>query len=152
MLSHVVGATRRSSRAPFWPAQILSVSRAAAETLWIRAADAQSLSGPIVLGAKTGIVEEDALGDFLVSTVRVTADKLTGGYAQYAVKIPKTATYYISARLRYPHGIDESFAVIPGSEKPTTDMSRCLGMSGVGVDKWHWDSQGRSASRPAADG
>ncbi len=96
-------------------------------------------------GAKTGIVEDGALGDFLVSTVCVTAEKLDGGYAQYAVKIPRTATYYVWARLRYPSCTAESFALIPGGETPTTDASRCLGKSSVGVDRWHWDSRGGSS-------
>ncbi|MDD4871730.1 MAG: hypothetical protein PHR77_14330, partial [Kiritimatiellae bacterium] len=113
-----------------------------AETIWIRADDTTSLTGPIELGQKTGIVEEGALGDFLVPTICVSSEKITGGYAEYQVKIPRTATYYVWARLRYPSGQDESFAIIPDNEKATTNINRCLGKSGIGVDKWHWDSQG----------
>jgi len=114
----------------------------AAETVWISAREAVRLVGPITLGGKTGIVEEEALGDFLVSTVCVSAEQLAGGYAEYQVRIPRAATYYVWARLRYPLGLDESFALIPHDEEPTADLGRAIGKSGPGVHDWHWDSRG----------
>ena len=116
--------------------------RGMAETIWVHASQARSLSGPIAFGRKVGIVEEGALGDFLVSTVCVTDEALTGGCAEYRIQIPKAAPYTIWARLRYPLGLDASFAFIPGGEEPTADPGRLLGNSGVGVRQWHWDSQG----------
>ena len=118
---------------------------AAGQTIWIRGGDATHLSGPIALGQKIGIVEDGALGDFLVSTVCVTNDKLTGGYAEYQVTIPKSATYYVWARLRYPTGGDQSFAFIARGQEPTTDSRWAIGNSGIGVRQWHWDSQGTGA-------
>jgi len=120
------------------------------ETIWIPASDAAKLVGPIVLGGQTGIAEEGALGDFLVSTVCVSEDDLTGGYAEYHVKIVEAGDYHVWARLRYPHGLGESFALIPGDEKPTADPSRAIGKSGKGRSGWHWDSRGNCRGGKAA--
>ncbi|MCC6126843.1 MAG: hypothetical protein IT426_17910 [Pirellulales bacterium] len=48
-------------------------------------------------------------------------------------------------------GLEESFALAAAEEKPTADLSRCLGNSGVGVEQWHWDSRGAGREgRPGA--
>ncbi|MCY2988037.1 MAG: ThuA domain-containing protein [Planctomycetota bacterium] len=125
---------------------LAAASPAQAETIWIPASAAQKLSGPLVFGQKTGIVEDGALGDFLVSTVCVTPDKVSGGYAEFQVRIPTAATWYVWARLRYPLGGVASFAVIPAGEEPTVERRRALGNSGLGTRQWHWDSQGTGAA------
>ena len=139
---------RRHCRCPAILAAIAAMTMASgagvsrAETIWISAGQAKQLSGPIVSGQKTGVVEEGALGDFLVSTVCVTPEKPGDGYAEFRVKIPKTCTWYVWARLRYPSGRAESFALAAEGETPTGDIRRALGNSGIGTRQWHWDSQG----------
>ena len=46
-------------------------SSATAETIWIPASQAEGVSGALVFGQQTGVLEEGALGDFLVSSFRV---------------------------------------------------------------------------------
>lgn len=112
------------------------------ETIWVRADQASSYSGPVGLGSQLGIAEDGALGDYLVPLVCVEPKKLDGGYAEFRVQIPRSATYYVWARLRYPVGIRQSFALIPAAEKPTGDSSRAIGDSAQDVDAWHWDNRG----------
>jgi hypothetical protein len=125
---------------------------ATAETIWIPASDATRLSGPISTGSGAGLLEEGALGEFLLPTTCVSEEKLGGAFAEFRVTIPRKATYYVWARLRYPFGLEESFMLAVADEKPTADLSRCLGNSGVEVDRWHWDSRGTGREgRPGAE-
>jgi len=110
-----------------------------AETLWVPASSAERLVGPVVLGAKTGLAEEGALGDYLVSTICVDAENLAGGYAEYAVDLPTAGTYAVWARVRSPLGLGESFAVIPEGQEPSADPRRALG--GSPDNQWHWVGQ-----------
>ena len=60
-----------------------------AETLWVPAGQALRLSGPIAFGTTIGIVEDGAIGDFLVSTVRVTEAELDGLTNEYQLELSK---------------------------------------------------------------
>jgi hypothetical protein len=116
---------------PFWLGLFalgiaVSSPDARGETLWIPAGQATSLSGPIVLGQKTGLVEEGALGDFLVSALCVRPPNLDAGYAEYRVQIPRPGPWYLWARLRDPLGQGGSFAWIPQGEGPRADFHKRL--------------------------
>jgi hypothetical protein len=117
-----------------------------AETLWIPAGQATSLSGPIVLGQKTGLVEEGALGDFLVSALCVRPPNLDAGYAEYRVRIPRPGPWYVWARLRGPLGQAGSFAWIPQGESPRADASRAFTISEPGARQWRWEPLGARAT------
>jgi len=109
-----------------------------AETVWIAASSAERLVGPVVLGAKTGLAEEDALGDYLVSTICVSPDALTGGHAEYRVDLPAAGRYTIWARLRCPLGLQESFALIPEGAEPSSEPRWALADTGASDRGWHW--------------
>ncbi len=132
-------------------ATIVSVSSLAgtaqAETLWIHATDAEQLSGPIAFGQTLGIADEKAIGDFLLPTLMTQENNLYEGSAEYRVKIPKAGTYYIWARLRYPSGLDESFALLPAGGKPSLDIRLAIGKGKAGVRKWHWAGRAKGVRR-----
>jgi hypothetical protein len=137
--------------AVFLAAAVAGFHPASAETLWVRADQAKQVSGPLVFGQKTGIVEEGALGDWLVPAVAVSLDRPCTAFAEYQVPISRAATYYIWARLRCPMPLDESFALVPAGPQPPAGVGHFLGGSGVGVTHWHWDSQGLGRdARPGA--
>ena len=50
-------------------------SPAAVETLWIRSDQATQVCGHLVFGEKIGLLEEGALGDWLVPAVSVSPDR-----------------------------------------------------------------------------
>lgn len=123
-------------------------------TIWIQGGAAVRLSGAVSTAARSGIFEDAALGDFLVSTVCVSPDKLDGGFAEYRVKIPRAGRYCVWARLRDPAGRDGSFAFIPTAETPTRYTLRALGGNGPGQHAWHWESAGsgwRALELPAGE-
>jgi hypothetical protein len=109
-----------------------------APTLWIGLGDPRSIHGPLVLGQKTGVVEEGALGDFLVSAVCVTPAAHDGGDARYEVQIREPASYYLWARMRCPAGLPESFLLV--DEDPSSPAPRryVLGGPAANLDRWHW--------------
>jgi len=129
-----------------WPC----LAAQAEQTLWIAAAAAEKLSPLMVKGSDVNLVEEGALGDFLVPTVTANADQPGGAsFAEFRVEIPRAGTYYLWARLRYPSGLPESFAVTVSAGASAAGPPLILGGSGVGVRQWHWDSQGQGAeSKP----
>jgi hypothetical protein len=120
---------------------LISAGWCPAETVWIAASSAERLVGPVVLGANTGLAEEGALGDYLVSTVCVDEEALTGGHAEFAVDLPAAGRYTVWARVRSPLGLGESFAIIPESEEPTADLRLALGDDGTKHSQWHWVSR-----------
>jgi len=67
--------SRKCSLGVFCVLVLTVVHCVSAATLWISAEQAKYLSPTMVLGGKTGLQEENALGDFLVPTVTSTADK-----------------------------------------------------------------------------
>jgi len=109
-----------------------------AQTVWIAASSADRLVGPLVLGAKTGLAEEGALGDYLVSSVCVRQDSLTGGHAEYSVDLPAAGRYTIWARVRCPLGLEESFAFIPEGTEPTSESRWAIEDTGANDNGWHW--------------
>ena len=108
------------------------------ENVWVAASSADRLVGPVVLGAKTGLAEEGALGDYLVSTVCVDQENLSGGYAEYAVDLPAAGRYMVWARIRCPLGLEESFAIIPEGSEPAADSRWAIEDAGAKDNGWHW--------------
>ncbi|MBN1396310.1 MAG: beta-galactosidase trimerization domain-containing protein [Pirellulales bacterium] len=117
------------------------VCRTSADTLWIKADDATTISDRIILGLKAGMVEEGALGDFLISTVCVTPDK-QADFAEYEANVPNPGKYYVWARIRCPMRRGGSFGLFPADEKPSADPQRGLGGKNDNADRWHWVRQG----------
>ena len=121
---------------------------AQAETVWIPAAKADKLAGPVALGAKTGLAEVGALDDYLVSTICVTADRITGGHAEYTVTLPAPGKYYVWARVRCPLPLDASFAFTPQGQDVSTDAHWAVGPASTRDPGWQWVSR---AGQIAAD-
>ncbi|MCK5805478.1 MAG: hypothetical protein KAI66_21785 [Lentisphaeria bacterium] len=109
----------------------------------VKAGDAKRLVGKITLGSKLGVSEPDALGgDVLIGTQASNFSKAHGWYAEYTVEIPRTATYSIWSRHRYPSGSDQSFAFVPAGETVTFRSNQTLGNCGRNDKKWHWAGRG----------
>lgn len=111
---------------------------ARAETVWVTASSADRLVGPIVLGARSGLAEEGALGDFLVSTVCVEPKALGGGHARYAATLPAAGRYYAWARMRCPHPTGEPFAIAAQGEDGPGDRAQTFCDAVTDDGAWHW--------------
>lgn len=92
--------------------------------------------------SRLGLRDPGALSDFVVCTGKPRRDRPEPWYAEFTVHIPAADTYTVWARLRYPSGRDDSFALVTPDVPVTGDPALVLGNSGRGVENWHWDSQG----------
>ncbi len=142
--------SRKCSLGVFCVLVLTVVHCASAATLWIPAEQAKSLSPTMVLGGKTGLQEENALGDFLVPTVTSTADKPDRDcFAAFQVDIAQPGTYCVWARVRYPWKGDASFGFAEEEKEERGPVLALADQSGLGGRNWHWDSQsGGVKSRP----
>lgn len=121
---------------------------ALAATLWIPAERATTLSPTMILGQKTGLQEEGALGDFLVPTITSEAARPeTDCFAEFHTDIPAAGTYCVWARLRYRWLGKASFGLVI-EENGKRGPVLALGDSDLGGRDWHWDSQCRADGRP----
>ena len=118
---------------------------APAATLWIPAQQARRLSPTMVLGGRTGLLEEDALGDFLAPTVTSAADKpALDCYAEFEADIRQAGKYCLWARLRSPLKANASFGFVAGAERDQGPLL-VLGNRDVGQRDWHWEGAGGGA-------
>jgi hypothetical protein len=102
----------------------------------------------MVLGNKTGLQEENALGDFLVPTVTSAAKRPEMDcFAKFQVDIPRAGMYCVWARLRYRWTGKASFGLLM-EENGKTGPVLALGDSNLGGRDWHWDSQCRADGQP----
>ena len=86
--------------------------------LWIAAEQAVKRSPLMASGSELHLCEDGALGDFLVPTVAANpAQPGDASFAEFHLDIPQGGTYYLWARLRYPSGRAESFAVSASTAK-----------------------------------
>ena len=119
-----------------------------AATVWIPAERAATLSPTMILGNKTGLQEDGALGDFLVPTITSAAERPEMDcFAEFHVDIRQAGTYCVWARLRYRWVGKASFGLVM-EEKGKKGPVLPLGDSHLGGRDWHWDSQCRSDSGP----
>ena len=109
---------------------------------FVRAGDTVSTEGEMALGASVGVREDGAFGDVLVCTGRPTRAAVNHWYAEYAVEVPRDGTYALWARVRYPSGGDDSFAVLRPGEEVTLKSDQVLGNCGVNGKRWHWTGRG----------
>ncbi len=112
---------------------------ATAATLWIPAQQARRLSPTMVLGGRTGLLEENAWGDFLAPTVTSAADKpALDCFAEFEVDIRQAGTYCLWARLRSPLKANASFGFVAGREGEQGPLL-VLGNRNLGRRDWHWE-------------
>ena len=102
----------------------------------------------MILGNKTGLLEDGALGDFLVPTVTSAADRPEmDSFAEFQVDMPEAGTYCVWARLRYRWVGKASFGLVV-EENGKKGPVLALGDSDLGGRDWHWDSQCRADGGP----
>lgn len=116
--------------------------------LRIEAEDCQRLVGSLVKGSQVGVVEPEASGDVLVVTGAVSPQQPQPWYAEYTVDIPSDGTWTLWARVRYPSGSDESFAVLEPGDELAQVGSHALGNCGRNEGKWHWTGRGGGSTTP----
>ncbi|HPA20459.1 MAG TPA: hypothetical protein PLU30_22095 [Verrucomicrobiae bacterium] len=123
-----------------------------AETIWIQAAESARLSPLMLRASEVQIADPGALGDCLVPIIAANAEQSgESSYAEFDVQIPRAGTYFLWARLRYPTGQPESFAVRP-PDGTAPKEPLLLGGSGIGVWAWHWDGRGQGPEgRPGTE-
>lgn len=118
-----------------------------AETIWIQAAERGRLSPLMIRASEVQISDPGTLGDCLVPIIAANEDQSgENSFAEFDIRIPKAGTYFLWARLRYPTGQPESFAVRAPSASASSEPL-ILGGSGVGVWAWHWDGRGQGVDR-----
>jgi len=116
-----------------------------AETIWIQAAERGRPSPLMIRASEVEISDPGTLGDCLVPIIAANEQQSgEASYADFDIQIPRAGTYFLWARLRYPTGQPESFAVRPPSGSASQEPL-VLGGSGVGVWAWHWDGHGQGA-------
>jgi len=82
----------------------------------------------------------------LVCTGRPDFDTLRDWYAEYEVTVPKAGRYNLWARVRYPAGLDMSFAFNLPPAPPSLSGDFALGNCGVHGNQWHWTGQGAGST------
>ncbi|MEA3400912.1 MAG: hypothetical protein U9R79_06640 [Armatimonadota bacterium] len=112
------------------------------ELIVVRAEGARRLEGEMALGSEVGVEEPGAFGDVLVCTDRPSRETPQQWYAQYTVDIPHEGSWTLWARVRYPRGVDDSFALVRPGEEVTLQGEQVLGNCGAAGDRWHWTGRG----------
>ena len=109
---------------------------------FLRAGDLTQVEGEMALGSTAGVREEGAFGDVLVCTGQPSPGTVNHWYAEYGFDVPRDGTYALWARVRYPSGGDDSFAVIRPGDEVTLKSDQVLGNCGVNEKRWHWTGRG----------
>lgn len=113
-----------------------------AAMVFVKASDAVRLEGEMAFGSKVGVQEPEALGDVVLCTARPDREYPKEWFAEYRVVLPHKARWYLWARVRYPSGVDDSFALVLPGQKATLTADQVLGNCGVTEKKWHWTGRG----------
>lgn len=100
------------------------------------------LSGEMKLGSAAGVQDPDAFGDVVVCTAQPDFNTVRDWYAEYEVQVPRAGRYNLWARVRYPQGLDMSFAYNLPPAPPSVSSQFALGNCGVHGNRWHWTAQG----------
>jgi hypothetical protein len=80
--------------------------------VWIQMQDAQAWSPLMTPASRVGLSEAEALGEFLVPMVTATAETPASDcWAEFSVVAPKSGSYSLWGRVRFPAGTEESFRV-----------------------------------------
>lgn len=114
--------------------------------IWVQAEAFTSSQGKMAKGSATGVTEPEALGDVIVCTDRPDPAQPQEWYCEYAVDIPRKATWTLWGRVRYPSGTDQSFWFVPQGTNEKAAAKRVLGNCGVNQAKWHWTGSGGGSS------
>ena len=110
--------------------------------VWIRAQDCRRLAGEMALGSSVGVKEAEAFGDVLVCTGAPSPQRPEEWFAEYSVDLPHEGLWTLWARVRYPSGTDDSFAVLWPGQQLTLGPDQVLGNCGVNEKRWHWTGRG----------
>jgi len=114
--------------------------------IFIRASEFTELTGEMAKGSEAGVTEPDAFGDVIVCTGRPHFSRVRHWYVEYTVDIPYEARWAFWARVRYPSGADDSFALVRPDEEVTLKHDQVLGNCGVNEKKWHWTGRGSGSA------
>lgn len=103
--------------------------------------DARAWSPLMTPASRVGLMEAEALGEFLLPMVTVAAETPAPDcWAEFSVVAPKSGAYRLWARVRFPAGEGESFRVAFTNAAETTGEL----ILGAGQDPrhWHWVNGG----------
>ena len=105
-----------------------------ADGVYLGATDTSSLSGPFVSGKSLSLVDDTAIGDFLLPTKLIDKTTKVSGQAVFSLNLPKAGKYTLWARIRFPSGKAEAFSIVFDDKEPVF----VLGDGDSHNRKWHW--------------
>ncbi|MBI5387417.1 MAG: beta-galactosidase trimerization domain-containing protein [Verrucomicrobia bacterium] len=130
------------ARAVPLPAPEASAVGTAAAPVWISMQDARAWSPLMTPASRVGLMEAEALGDFLVPMVTATADKpATNCWVEFSVTVPKAGAYWLWGRVRFPAGAEEALRV--ADTNAGDGAARVVFTGGVEPRRWHWVNSGQ---------
>ncbi len=91
----------------------VSTLATAAAPIWIQVQDARAWSPLMTPASRVGLMEAESLGEFLVPMVTATEEKPAPDcWAEFSIVAPKSGSYWLWGRVRFPAGPEESFRVV----------------------------------------
>jgi len=119
---------------------------AADPPLWIQAADARAISPLMTPASAVGLQEPGVYGEFLVPMVTATPDTPADDcWIEFSTAIPKSGSYWLWGRVRFPAGAHESFRIVPSN--PSTGQQQIIA-PGPEPRQWHWVRTGPFELQP----